>query len=177
MKDQREARDYGSFGVLACALQGRIVLFPRETACAINDSRHGLVGPRHMLITSWAAEGSSMRCIVLQDADGAHLGFMLCNPDLGPARRLRIHGHAFPGRAIRHLGCGVVRSDGGRLAKARGRSLLGNHFRWSFARPECPPIYSSSWAAQTAIGVSAVGWIGRSSVAPCCHRASIKTLE
>ena len=24
-----------------------------------------------------------MKCVVLQDADGAHLGFMLCSPDLG----------------------------------------------------------------------------------------------
>jgi len=24
-----------------------------------------------------------MKCVVLQNADGAHLGFMLCNPDLG----------------------------------------------------------------------------------------------
>lgn len=24
-----------------------------------------------------------MNCVVLQTADGAHLGFMLCNPDLG----------------------------------------------------------------------------------------------
>jgi len=27
--------------------------------------------------------GGPMKCVVLQNADGAHLGFMLCSPDLG----------------------------------------------------------------------------------------------
>jgi hypothetical protein len=30
-----------------------------------------------------ATEETAMNCIVLQDAGGAHLGFMLCSPDLG----------------------------------------------------------------------------------------------
>ncbi len=89
-----------------------------------------------------------MNCVVLQNADGAHLGFMLCNPDLGQPSgdclfltvpgQVELFARQLPGC------CSSV----GNWARVRGGYPAARQCPSSSRRPACPPSCLSSLAGR-----------------------------